>query len=559
MRRRNIPTIRAAAGLILGALHAPPGFAETADGPAPGAIPDLALVLGVTGFVLLLAFGLARQAWTLRRDFVRLLRASPGQGAALFRDAPAGLPEGSVRAAIAIAIVLVTLPALVLSRLLGLGSSGELGTVLGGVLGYYFGARGGTDPEARRAASAAEAARREAEQATAAARAETAAEAKARRAATEGAEALASARAAEAGAVAAQRPELAARLADAAAAARAIAALLPAGPGAVLREGGSAAEAIGAAIAEPTPARIAAATASAAAALRAVGEGTELADRLAGALQAAGEAAGALAAVEAAVAAPTPERIAAALAAGARVAGGAEGALGQALAPALAGLGTALRAPGVAGALGLAGPAGIAAAVLLGAVEAARIGRAHYQRWVARVLDRPISRDLFPAGEWDGEAARAVIAEEPLLAAALARHLSADVPQRDAAAALADLLEPGAGARLFAAAPGIFASEAEAEAAVARLRRRLLEAELDRADPHAQARGAPLRAELDRLREAGAGEALDTLLLLADGVIAARPEGAAALLRGAVAAAEAPARALERDPRGAAPTAGDVS
>jgi hypothetical protein len=170
MRRRDIPTIRAAAGLILGALHAPPGFAETANGPTPGAIPDLALVLGVIGFVLLLAFGLGRQAWTLRRDFVRLLMASPGQGAALFRDAPAGLPEGSVRAAIAIAIVLVTLPALVLSRVLGLGSSGELGTILGGVLGYYFGARGGADPEARRAAIAAEAARHEAEQATAAAR-----------------------------------------------------------------------------------------------------------------------------------------------------------------------------------------------------------------------------------------------------------------------------------------------------------------------------------------------------------------------------------------------------
>ena len=52
---------------------------------------------------------------------------------------------------------------------------------------------------------------------------------------------------------------------------------------------------------------------------------------------------------------------------------------------------------GVAGALGLAGPAGIAGAVVLGAVEAARIGRAHYQRWVARVLDRPVTRDLFPA------------------------------------------------------------------------------------------------------------------------------------------------------------------
>lgn len=546
MRRRNILRVRLASGLILGALHAPPGWAAVAEGPAPGAIADLAVVLGVALFVLLVAFGLARQAWTLRRDFVRLLAASPGQGAALFRDAPAGLPEGSVRAAIAMAIVLVTLPALVLSRVLGLGSTGELGTILGGVLGYYFGARGGTDPEARRAAAAADVARREAEQAATTARA-----------ATEGAEALASARATEAGAAAAQLPDLAARLAEAGAAARAIAALLPASPATALREGGNVAEAIGAALREPTPARIEAATAAAAAALRAAGEGTELADRLAGALQAAGEAAGALAALQAAVAEPTPERIAAALATAARSAGGAETALGQALAPALAGLGTALRTTGMAGALG---PAGIAGAVVLGAVEAARIGRAHYQRWVARVLDRPVSRDLFPAGEWDGEAARAVIAAEPLLAAALAQRLGAEAPQRAAGDALADLLEPGAGARLFAAAPDIFASEAEAEGAVARLRRRLLEVELDRADPQAQARGGvPLREELDRLREAGAGEALDTLLLLADGVIAARPEGAAALLRGAVAAAEAPARALERDPRRAVPVAGDVS
>jgi hypothetical protein len=544
MRRRDILRVRVASGLILGALHAPPGWAATAERPAPGVIPDLAVVLGVTLFVLLVAFGLARQAWALRRDFVRLLAASPGRGAALFRDAPAGLPEGSVRAAIAIAIVLVTLPALVLSRVLGLGSTGELGTILGGVLGYYFGARGGTDPEARRAAAAADVARREAEQAATTARA-----------ATEGAEALATACATEVGAAAAHLPDLTARLAEAGAAARGIAALLPVGPATALRVGGDVAEAISAALVDPTPARIEAATAAAAAALCAAREGTELADRLAGALQAAGEAAGALAALQTAVSEPTPERIATALATAVCSAGGAETALGQALA--LAGLGTALRTTGRASALG---PAGIAGAVVLAAVEAARIGRAHYQRWVARVLDRPVSRDLFPAGEWDGEAARAVIAAEPVLASALAQHLGDEAPQRAAAGALADLMEPGAGARLFAAAPGIFASDAEAEATVARLRRRLLEAELDRADPHAQARGAAqLREELDRLREAGAGEALDTLLLLADGVITARPEGAAALLRGAVATAEAPARALERDPREAVPAVGDVS
>ncbi|MCZ8148575.1 MAG: hypothetical protein O9325_12110, partial [Roseomonas sp.] len=151
---------RLAAGLILAGLTAPPALAETME-----AAPPLPVILGVVVFVLLIAFGLGRHAFALRRDFLRLLSATPEQGATLFREAPAGLPEGSVRAAIAIAIVLVTLPALVLSRALGLGSTGELGTILGGVLGYYFGARGGADPGA--AMGAAMATARAAEQAAA--------------------------------------------------------------------------------------------------------------------------------------------------------------------------------------------------------------------------------------------------------------------------------------------------------------------------------------------------------------------------------------------------------
>ncbi|MCZ8148250.1 MAG: hypothetical protein O9325_10440, partial [Roseomonas sp.] len=305
------------------------------------------------------------------------------------------------------------------------------------------------------------------------------------------------------------------------------------------------AEAVGRALRDPSPTHIAAAVEAASLALREAGEGAELAARLDDALRALGAAAGTLGAVQAAVRNPTPDRLAEAATQAARLAGAPEG-LSAAITPALGLLGTTMRLPGVAGALGLAGPAGVATALLVGAAEAARIGRAHYQRWVARVLDRPVSRDLFPAGEWDGEAARALIGAEPALAAALAPRIGPEAPQADAAAALAELLEPGAGVRIFAATPDTFASAMEAEAAIARLRRLLLDREIDAADPRPVKLGElavpqpRLRQDLDLLREAGAGEALDTLLLLADGVIAARPDAAAATLAAAVAAADAP-------------------
>jgi hypothetical protein len=196
---------------------------------------------------------------------------------------------------------------------------------------------------------------------------------------------------------------------------------------------------------------------------------------------------------------------------------------------------------------------------------------------MARMLDRPVSRDLFPGGEWDGEAARALIAEVPALAAALADAVGPAAPQAAAADALRRLLDADADAWLFERSPAAFASMAEAEAAVATLRRRVLETELDRVDVQPIALGeglalsqARLREDLDRLREAGAGGAIDTLALLADGVIGARPElpaaataaGAAstpaaldvpALMRRALAAAAERGRAMERPPPAAAP------
>ena len=542
-----------------------PATAE-AQAAAEAAAPRLPFAaLGVLVLVALLAWGLARYAGALRADFVRLAaEASPSERLAAFRECPAGLPEGSVRAALAVAIVLLCLPALVLSNALGLGGTGELGTVLGGVLGFYFGTRNGGDAEsARREARTARAAQEGSDRAAAqAAAARDAATTEASRATREAA--AAGARARDDAAAGAGLTGLAARAAEAVAVARALGALLPAGPGSAVLDGAGAAvaaasraaPALDAALADPTPERIAAAVEAAGAALAEAGEGTELAARLGGALEVARAASEAAGLLRAAMSDPGTERLPDALAAAAKVAEGtADAGLGAALAPALGAIGTALRIPGLA--VGAATPVGVAAAVLLGAWQAASAGRAHYQRWMARVLDRPVSRDLFPGGEWDGEAARAVIAASPSLAAALAPRLSPEAPQGAAAEALRRLLDPGAGAWLHAENPAAFASETEAEAAVAALRRTLLEAELDRADARPVPLGAGLalpqavlRADLDRLREAGAGEALDTLALVADGLLGARdaPPDTPALMRRALEAAAARGRALERDP-----------
>jgi hypothetical protein len=554
--------------------------------------PSLYVVGAVILFCAGIAFGLGRYAWTLRRDMVTLVNTAPRDPAAttdrltIFRDAPLGMPEGSVRGIIALAIVLVAMPALVLNKALGLSSTGELGTILGGVLGFYFGTRsGGGDAEAARRqadtnlreAQVARQAKEEAEKtATVAQQQATAAAAEAQQVTT-----VAREQARETGEAAGRIQQLATRAAEGVAVARALAGLLPAGPaataitaatttaGAVLSEATRATTAIQAALKEPSVGSVAAAVQAAGAVLTTAGEGTEVAARLEGALNVVREATGAIGAVRAAVADPSPASITAALAEAARVVGDhADGGLGPALAPALGVLGSAMKLPGVAGALGAATPVGIAAGVALGAWQAAQLGRQHYARWMARVLDRPVSRDLFPGGEWDGEAARALIAEVPALAAALAGAIGPAAPQREAADALRRLLDPGAGEWLFAEQPAAFASLVEAEAAVAALRRKVLEAELDRVDAGAVAIGAEaalpqavLRADLDRLREAGAGGAIDTLALLADGVIQARPEvpgagpgaGAAGLdvpglLRRALAVAGTLAPALERAP-----------
>jgi len=565
-----------------------PGAAQAQQAGDPMTGPSLWVVLGFTLFVALVCFGIARYAWQLRRDYLNLMLTAPREPGTstdrltLYRDSPFGLPEGSIRGIIAVAIVLVALPAMVLNRVLGMATTGELGTILGGVLGFYFGSRssGGDADAARRQADqnlrqaqAEREGRVVAEQQVAVAE-QTAVQASAR---AEVATSTAQAQAGAAGQAGSRLTELTQRAAEGVAVARAIASLLPAGPaatilttvtgttGAVLTAATGATGAIQDALRDPSGDSVGRAVDAAAAVLRAAGEGTEVARRLGGALEVVKQASSAIGAVTAAVNDPSPARIAAALEQATGLLGQrSDGGLGGALAPALGVLGTVMRMPGVSGLLGAATPVGAAGAVLLGAWQAAQLGNAHYRRWMARVLDRPISRDLFPGGEWDGEAARELLMQVPALAAALDDLLGPDARQQDAAEALRRLLESDAPAWIFARKPGAFASAAEAESAVATFRRKVLEDELDRTDrtpvalsAETQINQAKLREDLDRLREAGAGGAIDTLALLADGVINARPEvpggGAATLdvpdlMRRALANAAEEGRRLERAP-----------
>jgi hypothetical protein len=416
-----------------------------AEIPAPAAIAPFA----VLAFVALVAWGLGRYAAALRADFVRLAaEAPPADRLAAFRDLPAGLPEGSVRAALAVAIVLLCLPALVLSQALGLGGTGELGTILGGVIGFYFGSRGAGEAEGRR------------------------------------------------------RSDPPARPVPAAAP--------PSQAAAVLEAAAQAAPAVEAAFRQATPVSVAAALAAASQAVEAAGEEAGFPPQLRQVLRTAQAATEAAAAVDQALDAP-------------------EAGLGAALGP-------VLRAFAAVPLLG-ATPAGLAGGLLLGAWQAAAVGRAHHARWMARVLDRPVPPEALPDGAWDGEAARALLSESPVLAAALADRIAPDAPQETAATALARLLEADGAAWLSAEHPGL---GAEAEAAVAALRRRVLDRLLDQADvrPAGDLEQPVLRAGLDRLREAGAGGAVQALGRLAEGLSGSGPDFPAQVAR-AIAEAEA--------------------
>jgi len=118
-------------------------------GPLLAAPSNLAAVL-----VFLVGIGFAAFLWWLASRCFTLLRdpaTTPEQMAAL-RELPLALPEGTVRAVLALIVGVIGLPLLLFSQALALNDAvaGYVNGIIAGVFGYYFGARS-TTPEAQAA------------------------------------------------------------------------------------------------------------------------------------------------------------------------------------------------------------------------------------------------------------------------------------------------------------------------------------------------------------------------------------------------------------------------
>lgn len=113
---------------------------------APGALAALLIFLVGLAFAGFL-WWLASRCFTLLRDPA----TTPEQMAAL-RELPLALPEGTVRALLALIVGVIGLPLLLFSQTLALNDAvaGYVNGIIAGVFGYYFGART-TTPEAQAA------------------------------------------------------------------------------------------------------------------------------------------------------------------------------------------------------------------------------------------------------------------------------------------------------------------------------------------------------------------------------------------------------------------------
>ncbi len=119
---------------------------------APGSVGGATPTLIVAVLIFLVGLAFAGFLWWLAARSFALLAApgtTPEQIAAL-RDLPMALPEGTVRAILALIVGVVGLPLLLFAAALGLSDAvaGYVNGIIAGVFGYYFGARG-TTPDAQ--------------------------------------------------------------------------------------------------------------------------------------------------------------------------------------------------------------------------------------------------------------------------------------------------------------------------------------------------------------------------------------------------------------------------
>ncbi len=400
-----------------------PSLALAENGAAKASTLNLIAVAGVVLVAALLLLGLASFIRRLQTDAANLVRQPDmtAERLAGWREMQAGLPDGSIRAALSVFIVAVGMLALLTSTWIGLPGTGEIGTIIGSVLGFYFGARqGGGDAGLARTVG------------------DLSADNRSQRAVTD----QAVTRAAEAEARAATAPAQIAAAAEATGFLARATDLLG-----IARLGAQAAAPL-----------LGAAGPRAQVAIDAIEQGLAAAR---------GAAAGDPAAI--ASAAGAAERaLDAAL--------GADHPLAMVLGDALGGLRGGLAAAPL---LGLGGPPGLLVAVGLGAIQAMSAGHDAYARWKARVLDRPFTPALFPPGPMDAAVLLSALDTAGAFADAFMAPVPAEarLPRARAVADAARLDDTAARAALFALAPrGDFASDDAFEAGLHAYRKRLLDA-----------------------------------------------------------------------------------
>jgi hypothetical protein len=213
---------------------------------------------------------------------------------------------------------------------------------------------------------------------------------------------------------------------------------------------------------------------------------------------------------------------------------GADNPLTTVLGDAVAGLRTA---SGLAAMAGIGGPPGLLIGVAFGAVAALRKGNEHYERWKARIIDRPYTRNLFPPDGLDGAMCLAAIEQgaptfKRVLLDTLAQADPMRLPRAREICKAAQLDDAEARRALDALAGGSLglASEDAFATALNELRRAMLDVLLGQSEageaPAPAPAGLPvpppapgvLRSVLDRLREEQGAKGLDPALLLLTGL-----------------------------------------
>jgi hypothetical protein len=138
-----VPTLlRIPIGILLSALAALAVMeAVRRAAPLGGTPVTLAALL-----VFAVGLGFAAFLWWLAARCFALLRdpATTPDTVAALRELPLGLPEGTVRALLALIVGVIGLPLLLFSQALALDAAvaGYVNGIIAGVFGYYFGARG---------------------------------------------------------------------------------------------------------------------------------------------------------------------------------------------------------------------------------------------------------------------------------------------------------------------------------------------------------------------------------------------------------------------------------